>query len=169
MKANNPSSSLETKSSGCPASTIGFFVERLGGENGVARSAGILPHNGSRSDVRAGGNVPRMIIDEPANKSKWSSTNKGFAITEVGSGWLMLAASLLFKFTLSGESTPKQQSSKAAKPQSSKAAKQQSRNAAQPICPGAQQRLRGQEPKPKCQIQRAGVDPAGTASRAGAI
>jgi hypothetical protein len=88
MKANSPSSSLETKSSGCAASTIGFFVERLGGENGVARSAGMLPHNGSRSDVRAGGNVPHMIIDEPAIKSKWSSTNKGFC--NYG-GWRRLA------------------------------------------------------------------------------
>jgi hypothetical protein len=89
MKANSPSSSLETKSSGCAASTIGFFVERLGGENGVARSAGMLPHNGSRSDMRAGGNVPHMIIDEPVTKSKWSLTNKGFC--NYG-GWLRLAA-----------------------------------------------------------------------------
>src|SRR5258705_1971523 len=61
MKAKSPSSSLETKSSGCPATAIGFFMERPGGENGVARSAGMLPQDRDRSDVRAGGNVPHII------------------------------------------------------------------------------------------------------------
>ena len=46
---------------GLPGKCNWFFHERLGGEKGVARSAGILPRGRDRSEVRAGGNVPHII------------------------------------------------------------------------------------------------------------
>jgi hypothetical protein len=148
---------LETKSSGCPATTIGFFVERLGGENGVARSAGILPHNGSRSDVRAGGNVPHMIIDEPVTKSKWSSTNKGFCKS---GGWVHLAeVGWILALRIHAVQV---EHAEAAKQQSSKAATRLNPSA---LALGNASAARSQE----CQIQRDGVDPAGNVSRAGGI
>ena len=60
--AKSLSSSCEMKSPGTPATGMGeSFNVRPGGEEGVASSAGILPHQRSRSKVRAGGNVPQMI------------------------------------------------------------------------------------------------------------
>ena len=40
----------------------GFFHERPGGGKGVASSAGMLPHDRGRSEMRAGGDFPQMII-----------------------------------------------------------------------------------------------------------
>jgi hypothetical protein len=39
----------------------GVFHECPGGEKGVASSAGMLPRDGGRSEMRAGGNFPHMI------------------------------------------------------------------------------------------------------------
>jgi hypothetical protein len=39
----------------------GVFHERPGGEKGVASTAGMLPLNGGRSEMRAGGILPHMI------------------------------------------------------------------------------------------------------------
>jgi hypothetical protein len=67
--AKSLSSSCEMKSPGTPAIAMGeSFNVRPGGEKGVASSAGILPHHRGRSEVRAGGNVPQMIIAEPVIK-----------------------------------------------------------------------------------------------------
>ena len=74
--AKSLSSSCEIKSPGTPAIGMGeSFNERPGGEEGVASTAGILPHHRGRSEVRAGGNVPQMIIAEPIIKPNLFTAN----------------------------------------------------------------------------------------------